>query len=90
MAKNGEKIFHYLHTFTLLVGLIAYYAMASGLGYDVVRQANERERGNPRQMFWVKYVYWLASFANVSVLLGLIANIYWATIVWWVVLAWTW
>lgn len=90
VAKAGEKIFHYIFTITLLVGSIAYFAMASNLGWELANQANEEDRGDPRQLFWVKYVYWLVSFGSVSLSLGLMSGVSWATIVYWITLGWTW
>jgi bacteriorhodopsin len=90
VAKSGEKIFHYLYTVSLLVGLISYFAMASDLGWDLVSQPNQDDKGKVRQMFWVKYVYWVVSFPIVSLSLGLMSGVSWATMVYWVGLAWTW
>lgn len=74
----------------MLVGTIAYFAMASNLGWSAARQANERDKGDPRQMFWAKYVYWVVSFPAVSLALGLMSGVSWATMVYWVALCWTW
>lgn len=74
MARSREKIFHYLFAVTLLVGSIAYYAMASDLAWDVISQVNETQNGT-RQIFFAKYVYWVVSFPVVTIALGLVSGI---------------
>lgn len=86
---KGERIFHYLFTFALLVGSVAYYAMASDLAWDVINQVDQPQNGD-RQIFFAKYVYWVVSFPIVTVALGLISGVSWASIIYNVTLAWTW
>lgn len=74
MARSKEKIFHYLFAITLLVGSIAYYAMASDLAWDVISQVNETQNGT-RQIFFAKYVYWVVSFPVVTIALGLVSGV---------------
>lgn len=74
MARSREKIFHYLFAATLLVGSIAYYAMASDLAWDVISQVNETQNGS-RQIFFAKYVYWVVSFPVVTIALGLVSGV---------------
>lgn len=74
MARSREKIFHYLFAITLLVGSIAYYAMASDLAWDVISQANQTQNGT-RQIFFAKYVYWVVSFPVITIALGLVSGI---------------
>lgn len=74
MARSREKIFHYLFAITLLVGSIAYYAMASDLAWDVISQVNETQNGS-RQIFFAKYVYWVVSFPVVTIALGLVSGV---------------
>lgn len=73
----------------LLVGSIAYFAMASDLAWDVISQVDHAWNGN-RQIFFAKYVYWVVSFPVVSIALGLISGVSWATIVYDVFLSWIW
>ncbi|KUI67786.1 hypothetical protein VM1G_03454 [Cytospora mali] len=89
VARSGEKIFHYLFTTALLVGSIAYYAMASDLAWDVISQVDQPSNGD-RQIFFAKYVYWVVSFPIVTIALGLVSGISWATIFYNVVLSWVW
>ncbi|TPX11002.1 uncharacterized protein E0L32_008039 [Thyridium curvatum] len=90
VARAGEKIFHYLFTIALLVGSIAYFAQASDLGWAVVRAANEVSRGATRQIFYAKYVNWVVAFPTMSIALGLLSGVSWATIVYNVFLGWAW
>ncbi|KAL2274152.1 hypothetical protein FJTKL_03622 [Diaporthe vaccinii] len=89
VARSREKIFHYLFAVTLLVGSIAYYAMASDLAWDVISQANETQNGT-RQIFFAKYVYWVVSFPVVTIALGLVSGVSWASILYNVTLSWVW
>jgi len=91
-AKQGEKVFHYLLSIALLVGTISYFAMASDLAWRQVSQHLNQKGGfrSSRQIFWAKYVYWVVAFPVVSIILGLISGVSWATMVFWVALAWIW
>ncbi|KAG8160289.1 hypothetical protein KVR01_009825 [Diaporthe batatas] len=89
VARSREKIFHYLFAVTLLVGSVAYFAMASDLAWDVISQANETQNGD-RQIFFAKYVYWVVSFPVVTIALGLVSGVSWASILYNVTLSWVW
>lgn len=88
-ARKGERIFHYLFTVALLVGSIAYFAMASDLAWTVISQADYVRHGD-RQIFFAKYVFWAVSFPIVIIALGLISAVSWATIFYNVTLSWIW
>ncbi|KAI1633920.1 heat shock protein 30 [Biscogniauxia mediterranea] len=91
VARSGEKIFHYLFTIALLVGSIAYYAQASDLGYVLIYQANSSPAfGLTRQIFYAKYINWVVSFPVLSIAIGLLSGVSWATIFYNVALSWTW
>jgi len=87
---HNERIFHYIFKVALLTGGIAYFAMASDLGWAGVPQTNEQDRGGSRQVFWAKYVYWVVAFPAVALALGLLSGVSWATIVFNVFVAWIW
>lgn len=72
-----------------MVGSIAYYAMAADLAWNVIGQVDQPQNGN-RQIFFAKYVYWVVSFPIVSIALGLVSGVSWATIFYNVTLSWTW
>lgn len=91
VARSGEKIFHYLFTIALLVGSISYFAIASDLAYVVIPVVNHKPVANwDRQIFWAEYVNWVVSFPVVTIALGLLSGVSWATIIYNVALAWTW
>jgi bacteriorhodopsin len=90
-ARAGERFFHYLFIIAFLTGLIAYYAMASDLAWDPVRQVNQVARsGLIRQIFWAKYVFWIVEFSAIIIALGVLSGISWATIFFNVALSWVW
>lgn len=55
-ARDGEKIFHYLFTISLLTGSIAYFTMASDLGSTPVH-VSENSPGY-REIFYARYINW--------------------------------
>lgn len=89
-ARAGEKFFHYLFTVANLVGAISYFAMASDLGFSAVPTTNNPWNGVTRQIFFAKYIYWVVSFPAVSLALGVLSGVSWATILYHVALSWTW
>ncbi|KAI5862322.1 family A G protein-coupled receptor-like protein [Durotheca rogersii] len=90
-ARSGEKIFHYLFTIALLVGSITSFAIASDLGFVAIPVVNYRpEEFWTRQVFWAEYVNWVVSWPAITIALGLLSGISWATILYNVTLAWTW
>ncbi|KAK1830767.1 hypothetical protein QBC39DRAFT_103324 [Podospora conica] len=90
VARNHERIFHYLFVIASLVGAIAYFACASDLGWSLIRQANSLDRGLTRQIFFAKYVFWVVSFPTAILALGLLAGVSWATILYQIFLSWVW
>ena len=90
-ARAGEKIFHYLFAISLLAGTIAYFAMASDLGWSLISQANNLDTmGATRQIFFAKYAYWVVAFPAIIIALGLLSGVSLATIVYNVALSWAW
>ncbi|CAM1510408.1 Fc.00g007430.m01.CDS01 [Cosmosporella sp. VM-42] len=88
--RNNERIFHYLFTVALFVGSIAYFAMASDLGFSVIRTSLNRSDAASYQIFFVKYVNWVVAWPVVIIALGLISGVSWATMVFNVFLSWIW
>lgn len=64
--------------------------MASDLGFSVVVTSLNRGHAATYQVFFVKYINWVVSFAVVILALGLLSGVSWATIFFNVALAWTW
>ncbi|KAK7427554.1 hypothetical protein QQZ08_005997 [Neonectria magnoliae] len=88
--RHGEKIFHYLFTIGLLVGAIAYFAMASDLAWSVIATSLHRGDAASYQIFFAKYVNWVVAFPVVIIALGLVSGVSWTTIFFNIALAWTW
>lgn len=61
-ARQGEKIFHYLFTISLLTGSVAYFAAASDLGNVAVRTADNTP--GTRQIFYARYINWYVLHPN--------------------------
>ena len=83
-------MFHYIWAIPLLVGALAYYAMASDLGWLAIRQSLHTSRGITRQIFWPKYVYWTVSFPAAILALGILSGVAWATMAYGIALSWIW
>jgi len=72
------------------VGSIVYYAQAADLGFSVIQASNSLGYGLTRQIFFAKYINWVVAFPAVTLALGLLSGISWATILYQIFLAWTW
>jgi bacteriorhodopsin len=86
IARQGEKIFHYLFTISLLTGSIAYFAMASNLGSTSV--LTSIGDAGTREIFYARYINWFISFPPILLSLGLISGISWTTIIYNIFLVW--
>ncbi|KAL5366245.1 hypothetical protein BJX96DRAFT_180558 [Aspergillus floccosus] len=80
-AKESERVFHYLFTFSLMAGAITYYAQASNLGWSDLKQVDNLRNGVIHQVFWVKYTNWMLAFPSVTLALGLTSGVSWTTII---------
>ncbi|KAK3371726.1 heat shock protein 30 [Lasiosphaeria ovina] len=90
-ARAGERFFHFIFIIATFVGSIAYFAMASDLGWSLVPQANSvASHGLLRQIFFAKYIYWVVSFPAAVIALGVLSGVSWASIVFNVFLSWIW
>jgi bacteriorhodopsin len=87
-AKQGEKIFHYLFTISLLTGSVAYFCMASDLGNVAVIAADNTP--GTRQIFYARYINWFVGWTPMVIAVGLVSGVSWATIVYNVALVWAW
>lgn len=88
--RHGERIFHYLFIIGLFTGAVAYYAMASNLGWSLIPTHLNRSEAMTYTVFFAKYIYWVVSFPVASIVLGLASGVSWATIVYNVFLCWAW
>jgi len=87
-ARQGEKIFHYLFTISLLTGSVAYFAAASDLGNVAVRTADNTP--GTRQIFYARYINWFVGWTPVILAVGLFSGVSWATIIYNIALSWAW
>ena len=57
-----QRIFHYITAAITMVAAIAYFSMASNLGWTAIRvefeRSNPKVAGNMRQIFYVRYIDW--------------------------------
>ncbi|KEY71239.1 hypothetical protein S7711_02346 [Stachybotrys chartarum IBT 7711] len=88
--RNGEKIFHYIFTITLLVAAISYFSMASGIAYSVIPTHLNVASAATYQVFFAKYILWVVAFPAIIVALGLVSGVSWATIFFNIFLSWVW
>jgi bacteriorhodopsin len=86
--KAGERIFHYIFMVAFMVSTIAYFAMASDLGYAVIPQVDGLDRGVTRQIFVAKYINWAVSWPAIFMALGIASGMSWAMIIFNMVMVW--
>ncbi|KAI0469736.1 hypothetical protein GGR56DRAFT_245805 [Xylariaceae sp. FL0804] len=91
-SPESDRVFHYLFTIVLMTGSVTYFAAASDLGWDSIHQVDHQGNGTTttRQIFWVKYVYWVLSFPSAALALGLLSGVSWTTILTNVGASWYW
>jgi bacteriorhodopsin len=90
IARNDERIFHYLFTISLFTGAIAYYTVASDLGNVTVQVADTLSSSGTRQIFYAKYINWFVGWTPLVIAIGIVSGVSWATIVYNVALTWVW
>jgi bacteriorhodopsin len=66
VARQGERIFHYLFTISLFTGAIAYFAMASDLGAVAIHISDNLSSPGFREIFYARYINWYASLSSSS------------------------
>ena len=89
-VHESKRVFHYLFTVALLVGVVSYFAQASNLAWSAVDQADHISNGLSRQIFFAKYINWAVAFPSLSLALGLVAGVSWTTIMTNIFLSWYW
>jgi bacteriorhodopsin len=62
MKPASDRAFHYITASVTMVASIAYFTMASDLGFAPTQveymRSNPRVAGTSRQVFYVRYVDW--------------------------------
>lgn len=73
---RSQRIFHYLTAAITMIAAIAYFSMASNLGWTGIavefRRSNPKVSGDIRQIFYVRYIDW---FLTTPLLLMVSASI---------------
>ena len=87
LTKPGtHRIFHYISAGLLMVASVAYFSMASNLGFTPI--AVEFVRSNPvvagryREIFYVRYIDWFITTPLLLMDLLLTAGMPWPTVLW--------
>jgi len=79
-----RRIFHYITAAITLVASIAYFTMASNLGYAAVavefQRSNHKVAGIYREIFYVRYIDWVVTTPLLLLDLLLTAGMPWPTI----------
>lgn len=81
---RSKRIFHYITAAITMTAAIAYFTMASNLGYASIIQ--EFQRGNPkvrgvtREIFYVRYIDWVVTTPLLLLDILLTAGLPWPTI----------
>lgn len=76
-VPRRNRIFHYITASITLVAAIAYFTMASNLGYAAIpvefQRTNPKVAGVYRQILYVRYIDWVIT-TPVSILLSFVSN----------------
>jgi len=86
-TRAGEKIFHYLFTISLLTGTVAYFTMASDLGWVAIVQSTGLI--GTRQVYYARYINWFIGWTPMIIATSLISGVSWATVAYNVAITWT-
>ncbi|KAF4339932.1 HSP30 heat shock Yro1p [Fusarium beomiforme] len=87
-----DRIFHYITAGITMIASIAYFSMASNLGWtpiavEFVRQ-NHRVAGQYREIFYVRYIDWFLTTPLLLTDLLLTAGMPWPTVLWVILVDW--
>ncbi|KAK4609120.1 hypothetical protein CLAFUR4_14417 [Fulvia fulva] len=81
-----DRIFHYITAGVVMVAAIAYFTMASHLGFTPIRVEFQRDnpivRGVTREIYYVRYIDWVITTPLLLMDLLLTAALPWPTILW--------
>jgi bacteriorhodopsin len=81
MRSEGSRLFHNIAAFTSLIAAIAYFTMASNLGWTGItvewHRTNGHVAGNTRQIFYVRYIEWFLTMPLILSNLLFVAGMSW-------------
>jgi bacteriorhodopsin len=64
-VSRSKRIFHYITAAITLTAAVAYFTMASNLGYASIEvefhRSNPKVSGNLREIFYVRYIDWFVT-----------------------------
>jgi bacteriorhodopsin len=92
MKPRQDRVFHYITAAITMVASIAYFSMASNLGFTPIRV--EFQRSNPvvsgvyREIFYVRYIDWMVTTPLLLMDLLLTAGMPWPTLIWVILVDW--
>ncbi|KAI9740076.1 MAG: ion channel activity [Claussenomyces sp. TS43310] len=89
-VPRRNRIFHYITAGITMVAAIAYFTMASNLGYASIivefARSDPKLRGYTREIFYVRYIDWFVTTPLLLLDLLLTAGLPWPTIVYTILL----
>lgn len=93
MKPRNERVFHYITAAITMVASIAYFSMASNLGFTPIpvefHRSSHLVSGNYREIFYVRYIDWFITTPLLLTDLLLTAGMPWPTLIWVILVDWT-
>jgi len=85
-VPRRARVFHYITAAITMTAAIAYFTMASNLGYTPIRveyvRSNPKVSGLYREIFYVRYIDWVITTPLLLMDLLLTAGLPWPTVLW--------
>ncbi|KAF4944096.1 hypothetical protein FSARC_14764 [Fusarium sarcochroum] len=92
MKPRTHRIFNYITASITMVAAIAYFTMASNLGWTPIpveyQRSDHRVAGIYREIFYVRYVDWFITTPLLLMDLLLTAGMPWPTVLWVILVDW--
>jgi len=92
MKPRSERVFHYITAAITMVASIAYFSMASNLGFTPIavefHRSNHVVAGNYREIFYVRYIDWFVTTPLLLTDLLLTAGMPWPSLIWVILVDW--
>jgi len=84
MKPRSQRIFHYITAGITMVAAVAYFSLASNLGFTPIQvqyhRSDHRVAGNYREIFYVRYIDWVITTPLLLLDLLLTAGTPWPTV----------
>jgi len=85
-VPRRARVFHYITAAITMTASVAYFSMASNLGYTPIHvefsRSDHRVSGTYREIFYVRYIDWVITTPLLLLDLLLTAGLPWPTILW--------